>query len=153
MRFQILDLDRRFRELKQCSEDLLARTGDSRLYFLKTNEGHLRNTIGDRILRSAGTVEQMSGGLTRRLWDDPFEWTLPERFPQVANVLEYLQEVEVARRTAFEYLASDDDLAKTLPAPVEIKTISEILLTTLDKAELHYSKAESILNSIEDATN
>jgi hypothetical protein len=30
------------------------------------------------ILRSAAAIEQMCGGLTANLWDDPFEWTLPE---------------------------------------------------------------------------
>jgi hypothetical protein len=34
----------------------------------------------EQILRSARIVEQVSGGITANLWDDPFEWTLPETF-------------------------------------------------------------------------
>ena len=35
-------------------------------------------SCGEYILRSAAAVEQTFGGITTRLWDDPFEWTLPE---------------------------------------------------------------------------
>ena len=35
-------------------------------------------TFGENILRSAAILEQTFGGLTTNLWDDPFEWTLPE---------------------------------------------------------------------------
>ena len=35
--------------------------------------------IGSRMRSaSAGTIEQTFGGITANLWDDPFEWTLPE---------------------------------------------------------------------------
>ena len=42
------------------------------------------------ILRSAAAIEQMCGGLTANLWDDPFEWTLPETLSTPAKVIEYL---------------------------------------------------------------
>src|SRR5829696_6954106 len=55
-------------------------------------------TIGENLLRSAAALEQTFGGLTANLWDDPFEWTLPESLQTPARVLEYLDEVEATRR-------------------------------------------------------
>src|SRR5258708_16646198 len=35
-------------------------------------------SIGENILRGAAAVERTFGGITANLWDDPFEWALPE---------------------------------------------------------------------------
>jgi hypothetical protein len=35
-------------------------------------------SVGESVLRSAAAVEQTCGGITANLWDDGFEWTLPE---------------------------------------------------------------------------
>ena len=46
--------------------------------------------LGEHIVRSAGAVEQTFDGITANLWDDPFEWTLPENLAtprEVARVL------------------------------------------------------------------
>jgi hypothetical protein len=47
-------------------------------------------SCGEHLLRSAGSVEQTFGGITTNLWDDPFEWTLPESLATPESVKEYL---------------------------------------------------------------
>jgi hypothetical protein len=86
------------------------------------------------ILRSAAIVEQMCGGLTANLWDDPFEWTLPETLSNVDRISEYLAEVDVARKRAF---ASIDDaaLSKYIAVPSgESQQLIGVLLETLVRA-------------------
>ncbi|MCV4777710.1 hypothetical protein OFM21_33535, partial [Escherichia coli] len=46
-------------------------------------------STGEYLLRAAAAVEQTAGGITRRLWDDPFEWTLPEKLSTKELVAEY----------------------------------------------------------------
>ena len=86
------------------------------------------------ILRSAAAIEQMCGGLTANLWDDPFEWTLPETLSNADRVVEYLSEVDLARERAFD---SIDDAALTkyiaVPSGEEQQLIS-VLLETLVRA-------------------
>src|SRR5687768_16402524 len=107
-------------------------------------------TIGEYVLRSAATVEQTFGGITRRLWDDPFEWTLPEKLSTIELVIEYIAEVDAARLAAFGFLANDDSLLKTLPAPVEIRPIAQVLSDTLLRAEHYLGRAYSIHQMLSD---
>ena len=58
-------------------------------------------SIGENLLRSAAVIEQTCGGLTANLWDDPFEWTLPETLSDAERIIEYLSEVDPARQRAF----------------------------------------------------
>src|SRR3954463_7352072 len=74
-------------------------------------------SCGEHLLRSAGAVEQTFGGITANLWDDPFEWTLPESLKTPASVAEYLNEVEATRRRGFAFFRSDEDLRKEIAAP------------------------------------
>ena len=57
------------------------------------------------LLRSAAAVEQTSGGISARLWDDPFEWTLPEELTTLERILNYLNEVRANTEKAFAYFA------------------------------------------------
>ena len=59
-------------------------------------------SCGEYVLRSAAAVEQTFGGIATRLWDDPFEWTLPEKLSTTDLVIEYLEEVAATRRRARE---------------------------------------------------
>lgn len=86
-------------------------------------------------MRSAGKVEQTFGGITSRLWDDPFEWTLPEEMSSSEKILEYFDEVKKTRILGFRFLVSDDDLTRELPSPEKMRTIFEILLETIIEAE------------------
>jgi hypothetical protein len=143
MRKLIDSFDRRFLDLKDRSAELVRNVGDGRLYAPVATDG---KTIGELILRSAGTVEQMIGGITRRLWDDPFEWTLPERMHTVETILTYLEEVETSRKSGFLFFRTDDDLNKSIPAPIEMKTLFAVMTDALKRAELFYAKAESLLS-------
>lgn len=139
--------ERRYHDLKTRSVELARQTGNERLYGVAGSDG---KTVGELILRSAGAVEQMIGGVTRRLWDDPFEWTLPETMQTAEAVTDYIDEVEASRKTGFLFFKDDQDLTKTLPAPVEMKTLFTVLTETLERAELLHEKAESLLASITD---
>lgn len=103
-------------------------------------------TFGELILRSAGTVEQTFGGITARLWDDPFEWTLPEELSTNAKIVEYLEEVEGTRMRGFRFFGSDADLAKELPAPEELRSILDLLLETLARAEHLQGRAFAVFS-------
>jgi hypothetical protein len=107
-------------------------------------------SMGEYILRSAAAVEQTFGGITRRLWDDPFEWTLPEKLSSVALVSEYLAEVDAARVSGFSFLSDDDSLRKTLPAPIKIQPIAEVLTDTLLRAEHFQGRAYAIHQMLSD---
>ena len=97
------------------------------------------------ILRSAAVVEQTCGGLTSNLWDDPFEWTLPETLNTPAKVLEYLNEVETLRNRAFLAFKNDADLSKEIMTPAGAKQILPFLLDTLNRARHHQQRAFTAL--------
>ena len=86
------------------------------------------------ILRSAAAIEQMCGGLTANLWDDPFEWTLPETLSNADRVVEYLSEVDLARERAFVSI-DDAALTKYISVPSgEEQQLIRVLLETLVRA-------------------
>ena len=76
----------------------------------------------------------MCGGLTVNLWDDPFEWTLPETLSNADRVVEYLSEVDLARERAFNSI-DDSALTKYIAVPSgEERQLINVLLETLVKA-------------------
>ena len=103
-------------------------------------------TIGENLLRSAAVLEQTFGGLTANLWDDPFEWTLPETLSTAELVNEYLAEVDAARQRAFRSIASDDDLRRRISGPwEEPRPLFTVLLETLVKASDYHGRAVATL--------
>jgi len=93
-----------------------------------------RSVPPENILRSAAIVEQMCGGLTSNLWDDPFEWTLPETLSNVDRVIEYLSEVDLARQRSFSAI-DDGALTKYVALPSgEERLLISLLLETLVRA-------------------
>ena len=99
-------------------------------------------SCGEHILRSAAAVEQTFGGLTTNLWDDPFEWTLPETLSTPERVMEYLNEVETTRQRGFTLFKSDEDLLKEISAPSgELRLLCSLLLETLERAAHHQGRA------------
>lgn len=107
-------------------------------------------SVGESVLRSAAAIEQTFGGITANLWDDPFEWTLPEKLSTVTAVTDYLTEVAAATASGFAYLTSDGDLMKEMPAPTELKPVSQILLETLSRAEHFQGRAYAVFQMISD---
>lgn len=99
-------------------------------------------SIGENVLRSAAALEQTFGGLTANLWDDPFEWTLPETLSTPELVTEYLLEVDAARAGVFKSIASDRDLTKYISGPSgEPQRLFALLLETLIKASDYHGRA------------
>ena len=93
-----------------------------------------RSVPPENLLRSAAAIEQMCGGLTANLWDDPFEWTLPETLSNVDRIIEYLSEVDLARQRAFNSI-DDGALTKYISVPSgETQALIGLLLETLIKA-------------------
>ena len=139
-------LDKQFHEVHQRTGSLLKMIPDEKLFWkpqeLKKNYGQF--SCGENILRSAGAVEQTFGGITSRLWDDPFEWTLPEELSTVGKISDYLDEVEETRKNGFAFFTSDEDLYRELPAPEKLKTIFRLLIETLDRASHFQGRAFAV---------
>ena len=95
----------------------------------------------DLLLRSAAVIEQMCGGLTANLWDDPFEWTLPETLSSTDRIVEYLSEVDLARQRAFNSIRDDSALTKYISAPAGEQLLVNLLLETLVKASDYRGRA------------
>ena len=99
-------------------------------------------SCGEHLLRSAAAVEQTFGGITANLWDDPFEWTLPEALPSPSHVNAYLKEVEATRQRGFALLTTDASLRKEIMMPSgEMQTLCALLLETLARAAHHQGRA------------
>ena len=99
-------------------------------------------SCGEHVLRGAAAVEQTFGGLTASLWDDPFEWTLPETLSTPERVAEYLEEVEETRRRGFRLFRGDEDLTKEIAVPSGgMRTLLSLLLDTLVRAAHHQGRA------------
>lgn len=139
--------DRQFSKIHDSSRELITKVPEDRL-FLKPDDNLAPFSFAEYILRSAGKVEQTFGGITTRLWDDPFEWTLPEELSTTAKILEYFDEVEATRLRGFTYLTSDEDLEKELPAPEKLKTIFELLLDTLVDSKSFQNDARRVFELI-----
>src|SRR5712692_11972102 len=104
----IADLDRQFSQLHQESRELIQAISPELLYRRPSGGSNWSpaQSCGEQILSSAATVEQTFGGITANLWDDPFEWTLPETLSTPEKVSDYLNEVEATRKRGFELLKS-----------------------------------------------
>ena len=103
-------------------------------------------TIGENLLRSAAVLEQTFGGLTANLWDDPFEWTLPETLSSAELINEYLSEVDDARERAFRSITGDRELTKYISGPSgEPQQLFAVLVHTLVKASDFHGRAVATL--------
>src|SRR5712691_8658979 len=141
----IADLDRQFSQLHQESRELIHAVPPELLYYRPSNglDSSLAQSCGEQILRSAATVEQTFGGLTTNLWDDPFEWTLPEALSTPEKVSDYLNEVEATRKRGFELLKSDEDLLRKIMAPTGETKLQPLLLDTLVRARHYLESAQA----------
>ena len=134
METTIAKLDEQFAILHQESCDLIKRL--TRLSLYQEPSGS-EDSCGQQILRSAAAIERSFGGITANLWDDPFEWTLPETLDSPEKLLEYLAEVESTRRQAFILFISDQDLSKEIMTPCGTTQVLSLLLDTLQQARHH----------------
>lgn len=103
-------------------------------------------SVGEQILRSAAALEQTFGGLTANLWDDPFEWTLPETLATTESIVEYLSEVDASRQRAFNSIGDDTALSKLVSVPSgKPKPLIELLIETLVRASDYRGRALATL--------
>ena len=150
MHFFLDLIERRFAELDRRSRELLTLLNDQTLYLRPTEtvNAMVPFSCGEFIVRSAAKVEQTFGGITTRLWDDPFEWTLPEKLSTVEGVREYLDEVTTIRQHGLAFLTSDSDLLREIPSPEKQRNLGEILLETIAFSEHFLGRAYSIYQTI-----
>ncbi len=135
--------DRQFAQLHRDSHQLIEAISPELLYQQppgKSNSLPL-HSCGEHVLRGAAAVEQTFGGITTNLWDDPFEWTLPETLPTPAKVAGYLDEVEATRKHGFQLFESDADLVKEIMAPSGPTQLLPLMLDTLARAAHHQGRA------------
>lgn len=144
--------DARFEKIHLASRRLVEKIPLEKLYFQPRETDALFpvNSFGEYILRSAAAVEQTFGGITAKLWDDPFEWTLPEQLSTNNLILQYLEEVEETRKNGFMFFTSDEDLQKQIPAPEKLKKIFEILLGTIARATHFQGRATALFQLFSD---
>lgn len=151
MRILIEELEAEFAAAEMRLRSLLDSTPEQ-LMFAKPfhdEKSLVELSVGGCIIRSAAMIEQVFLGITRRLWDDPFEWTLPEKLSSRAAILGYIAEVSETRVKGMAFLTADADLSRRLPAPEELRTVFGVLTAALLRAESLRAKAEVILTAVQ----
>jgi hypothetical protein len=154
----VTSLDREFARLHQNSCALAAATPAGLLYQAATQPMPRLLTsgpssVGEKLLRSAAIIEQTFGGITANLWDDPFEWTLPEYLSSADAIIEYLGEVEATRQRAFQSFTDDAclQLKVNVPSGASLTLIS-LLRDTLRRAAVSQEEAVELLKKLSGIT-
>ena len=94
-------------------------------------------------------MEQTFGGLTANLWDDPFEWTLPETLSTPEAIVEHLSEVDSMRKRVFDSIDGDGALSKYVAVPSGAPTpLFELLIETLARASDYRGRAVATLKNL-----
>ena len=130
--------DHEFKRLEGDWRALIDQLDSSSLYSESRQQ---LSPAAEQIVRSARIVEQVSGGITANLWDDPFEWTLPETLRTKDMLIAYVGEVRDARERAFQFFKDDADLLKTIMAPSGPTQLMSLLLDALVRARYHQLQA------------
>jgi hypothetical protein len=149
MKESINSLDEQFALFHRQSCELMDQLSPALLYQ-KASDVASSDSCGEQILRCAAVVEQAFGGLTANLWDDPFEWTLPETLSTKDKMLEYLDEVEATRRRGFELFKTDHDLSKEIVTPSGHTQLLPFLLDTLERARHHQQRAVATFDRLQE---
>ncbi len=140
-------LENKFARLTSGWREVIQGLSSDTLY--RRLEGDSRSlSCGEHIVRSARIVEQAFGGITASLWDDAFEWTLPETLPTPEKVLEYLREVDATRQRGFQMFKIDADLTKEIVTPAGETPLLSLLLDTLVSAGHHLLRAREVLKQM-----
>ena len=136
--------DQEFQRLEAEWRDSIEQLDSSNLYFADQQQ---LSPAAEQILRSARIVEQVSGGITANLWDDPFEWTLPETLRTKDKLIAYVDEVHDARERAFQLFKDDADLLKTIMAASGLTQLMTLLLDALVRSRYHQLQAREDLGT------
>jgi hypothetical protein len=139
----VANLDQQFAALLNSLKDLASSVPVTLLY---------RNppavSIGENILRSAAAIEQTCGGLTSNLWDDPFEWTLPETLSNGDLIVDYLSEVDRLRQRAFNSITDDSALTRYVSTPTGERLLVDLLLETLRRSSDQLGRAVATIKML-----
>ena len=135
-------IDREFAGLLKSLKDLASSVPGKLLYRSPPA------SIGECILRSGAAIEQICGGLTSNLWDDPFEWTLPETLSNSDLIVDYLSEVDRLRELAFNSISDDGVLTKYISAPNGEQQLINLLLETLVRASDYHGRAVATIKML-----
>ena len=131
-------LDKEFAFLIESLKELVRTVNADQLYRRVGDR-----SLGEQILRCAAVIEQTFGGLTANLWDDPFEWTLPETLSTPDHVIAHLTEVDALRQRVFNSIAGDEALTKLVSVPAgEPCALVDLLRETLVRASDYHKKAQ-----------
>ncbi len=136
--------DQEFKRLEAGWRNAIERLDPSTFYSESQQQLY---PVAEQILRSARIVEQVAGGITANLWDDPFEWTLPETLKTKDKLIAYLDEVRSARARAFQLFKDDADLLKTVMAPSGPMQLMSLFLDVLVRAQCYDLKARDFLKT------
>ena len=136
--------DQEFKQLEGEWREAIGQLDEASLY---SGDQQQLSAGAEQILRSARIVEQVSGGITANLWDDPFEWTLPETLSTKARLISYVDEVRDARDRALQFFKADADLRKTVMAPTGPTQLMSLLLDALGRAAYHQLQAKYYLKT------
>lgn len=145
-RKKINDFEQIFESLHKRAIELIDKFPEDRLF-----EPVGTSSFGFELIRSAAEVEKAFGGITTRLWDDPFEWTLPEELSDKTAIKNYLEEVRSTRTKGLQFIKHDDELSLQIPAPEKFLSLSEILTETISLASVHLDRATAISAAIKPA--
>ena len=147
----VTSLDREFARLHFNACTVIEQTSTAILYASPPQSGLPSDSrqlpsIGESLLRSAAAIEQTFGGITANLWDDPFEWTLPEYLSTPEKVKDHLGEVEATRKRAFSSFADDDCLLKHIAVPSgSTRPLIDLLSETVVRAAQYQTQALVVL--------
>ncbi len=141
-------LNGQFEALHLRSLKFIERLPEDKIFWKPPAEGFETYSAGELLIRSAAGVEQTFGGITRRLWDDPFEWTLPEELSGRNAIRDYFGEVRKTRADGFAFFRDDTELFRQIPSPEVLRPIIEILLTTIDRAAHFEGRAHGVAQQI-----
>src|SRR5258705_13499478 len=150
----VASLDREFSRLHFSACAVIEQTSIEILYAIPAQTSlpsapRQLPSIVESVLRSAAAIEQPFGGITANLWDDPFEWTLPEYLSTPARINEHLAEVEATRRHAFASFADDASLLKHVAVPSgETRPLIDLLSDTLLRAVDYQAQALLVLKTL-----
>lgn len=143
----VAGLDRAFARLHLELCSLIEQTTADTLYAVPNQSSSQQSSsIAECVLRSAAVIEQTFGGITANLWDDPFEWTLPEYLSTSERLLGYLAEVETTRARAFVSFTDDACLLQLIATPSGTRPLVDLLLETLTRAASYRGQAQTLQN-------
>lgn len=145
-------LELAFRSIDRDNRALLERLHDDGLFARPAGRrGIAPFSCGEYLIRSAAMVEKAFGGITTRLWDDPFEWTLPEKLQDKIAIAAYFDEVENVRLAGFRTFSTDDDLLREIPAPERLRSLLEVMMESVSLARHFQGRAYAVFQTLFEA--